>query len=93
MLEFSRPGNPALEKAYEMYSKLWPIAGKMVTGDGESYRYLVESIRMHPDQATLVQMMQDAGFDNCRYHDVIGGICAVHLGLKQIPASTVGDNT
>ncbi|HJO12026.1 MAG: bifunctional demethylmenaquinone methyltransferase/2-methoxy-6-polyprenyl-1,4-benzoquinol methylase UbiE [Gammaproteobacteria bacterium] len=93
VLEFSRPGNPALEKAYEMYSKLWPIAGKMVTGDGESYRYLVESIRMHPDQATLVQMMQDAGFDNCRYHDVIGGICAVHLGLKQIPASTVGDNT
>ena len=92
VLEFSKPGNPALEKAYELYSKLWPIAGKMVTGDGESYRYLVESIRMHPDQVTLVQMMQDAGFDDCRYHDVIGGICAVHLGLKQSPASTVGDN-
>jgi demethylmenaquinone methyltransferase/2-methoxy-6-polyprenyl-1,4-benzoquinol methylase len=83
ILEFSKPANPALEKAYDMYSKLWPIAGKVVTGDSESYRYLVESIRMHPDQETLAEMMRDAGFDSCKYHDVIGGICAVHIGLKQ----------
>jgi demethylmenaquinone methyltransferase/2-methoxy-6-polyprenyl-1,4-benzoquinol methylase len=82
ILEFSKPANPALEKAYDIYSKLWPIAGKVVTGDSESYRYLVESIRMHPDQEALEGMMRDAGFDSCKHHDVIGGICAVHIGLK-----------
>lgn len=82
VLEFSKPGNPLLEKAYDVYSTLWPKAGKLVTGDAESYQYLVESIRMHPDQETLKQMMQDAGFADCHYHNVMGGICAIHIGHK-----------
>ncbi|MEX2365800.1 MAG: bifunctional demethylmenaquinone methyltransferase/2-methoxy-6-polyprenyl-1,4-benzoquinol methylase UbiE [Pseudohongiellaceae bacterium] len=82
VLEFSRPVNPLVGKAYDLYSRLWPIAGKAVTGDSDSYRYLVESIRMHPDQQTLKAMMESAGFDNCRYHNVMGGICAIHTGFK-----------
>lgn len=82
VLEFSKPRSELLGKAYDGYSALWPIVGKLVTGDADSYRYLVESIRMHPDQETLKKMMMDAGFDDCRYHDVMGGICAIHLGFK-----------
>ncbi len=82
ILEFSKPKNQLLGKAYDLYSKLWPIAGKMVSGDSASYQYLVESIRMHPDQETLKQMMIDAGFENCHYHDIMGGICAIHIGHK-----------
>jgi demethylmenaquinone methyltransferase/2-methoxy-6-polyprenyl-1,4-benzoquinol methylase len=82
VLEFSKPRSPLLGKAYDLYSKLWPLAGQVVLGDSESYRYLVESIRMHPDQETLKQMMLDAGFDRCTYHDVMGGICAIHIGYK-----------
>jgi demethylmenaquinone methyltransferase/2-methoxy-6-polyprenyl-1,4-benzoquinol methylase len=82
VLEFSKPGNKLLEKAYDAYSRLWPIAGKIVTGDADSYRYLVESIRMHPDQETLLTMMQTAGLENCKYHNVMSGICAIHLGFK-----------
>jgi demethylmenaquinone methyltransferase / 2-methoxy-6-polyprenyl-1,4-benzoquinol methylase len=82
VLEFSKPRHALLEKAYDAYSALWPVAGKLVTGDADSYRYLVESIRMHPDQDTLKAMMQDAGFINCHYHDVMGGICAIHIGHK-----------
>jgi demethylmenaquinone methyltransferase / 2-methoxy-6-polyprenyl-1,4-benzoquinol methylase len=83
VLEFSRPVNPLLGKAYEGFSNLWPIMGKLVTGDAASYRYLVESIRMHPDQKTLQQMMENAGFADCRYHDIMGGICAVHIGFRR----------
>lgn len=82
VLEFSTPKNPLLGKAYDAFSNLWPVAGKLVTGDSESYQYLVESIRMHPDQETLLSMMQTAGYADCRYHDVMNGICAIHLGLK-----------
>jgi demethylmenaquinone methyltransferase/2-methoxy-6-polyprenyl-1,4-benzoquinol methylase len=82
VLEFSRPHNPLLGKAYDVYSKLWPIAGKLVMGDAGSYQYLVESIRMHPDQETLKGMMEQAGFVRCCYHDVMGGICAIHVGYK-----------
>ncbi len=82
ILEFSKPRNSLLEKAYDAYSALWPVAGKLVTGDADSYRYLVESIRMHPDQDTLKTMMEQAGFVDCRYHDVMGGICAIHVGYK-----------
>jgi len=82
VLEFSKPVNPLVEKAYDAYSTLWPKAGKLVTGDGESYQYLVESIRMHPDQETLRQMLETAGFENCHYHNVMGGICAIHIGHK-----------
>jgi len=84
ILEFSKPGNPLLEKAYDAYSTLWPLAGKLVTGDAESYQYLVESIRMHPDQEILKQMILDAGFNECEYHNVMGGICAIHIGHKAL---------
>ena len=84
VLEFSRPVNPLLGKAYDAWSMLWPQAGRLITGDADSYRYLVESIRMHPDQETLKQMMSDAGFSNCEYHNVMGGICAIHIGHKAV---------
>jgi demethylmenaquinone methyltransferase / 2-methoxy-6-polyprenyl-1,4-benzoquinol methylase len=82
VLEFSKPRSPVLGKAYDVYSKLWPIAGRMVMGDSASYQYLVESIRMHPDQETLKQMVLNAGFSRCQVHDVMGGICAIHIGYK-----------
>lgn len=82
VLEFSKPTNPLLGQAYDVYSKLWPIAGKVVTGDADSYRYLVESIRMHPDQETLRDMMGEAGFRDSKYHNVMSGISAIHVGCK-----------
>lgn len=82
VLEFSKPRNELVGKAYDLYSKLWPIAGKVVMNDSASYQYLVESIRMHPDQETLKQMMLNAGFSRVQYHDVMGGICAIHIGYK-----------
>lgn len=86
VLEFSKPRNDLVSKAYDGYSALWPIVGKLVTGDADSYRYLVESIRMHPDQETLKSMMENAGFSNCRFHDVMGGVCAIHVGFKPLAA-------
>ena len=82
VLEFSTPRNPIVGKAYDFYSSLWPAAGKLVTGDAASYQYLVESIRMHPDQETLRDMMESAGLVDCKFHDVMNGICAIHLGFK-----------
>lgn len=86
VLEFSKPRNDLVSKVYDGYSALWPIVGKLVTGDADSYRYLVESIRMHPDQETLQSMMEDAGFSDCRFHDVMGGVCAIHVGFKPLAA-------
>ncbi|MDR0779287.1 MAG: class I SAM-dependent methyltransferase [Pseudomonadales bacterium] len=85
ILEFSTPRSPLLSKAYDLYSKLWPLAGKMVLNDAASYQYLVESIRMHPDQETLKHMVLAAGFQRCEYHDVMGGICAIHIGYRDTP--------
>lgn len=82
VLEFSKPKSQYVGKAYDVFSSLWPVAGKIITGDADSYRYLVESIRMHPDQDTLLEMMQCAGLVNCKYHNVMNGICAIHLGFK-----------
>jgi demethylmenaquinone methyltransferase/2-methoxy-6-polyprenyl-1,4-benzoquinol methylase len=82
VLEFSKPKNPLLSKAYDAFSELWPVAGKMIVGDSESYRYLVESIRVHPDQETLLGMIEDAGFTEARYHNVLDGISAIHIGVK-----------
>jgi demethylmenaquinone methyltransferase/2-methoxy-6-polyprenyl-1,4-benzoquinol methylase len=82
VLEFSKPQNPLLSKAYDAFSELWPVAGKMIVGDSESYRYLVESIRVHPDQETLLGMIEDAGFTEARYQNVLDGISAVHIGEK-----------
>ena len=82
VLEFSKPTNALIGKSYDAFSNLWPIAGKLITGDADSYRYLVESIRMHPDQDTLKLMMEDADLINCKYHNVMSGICAIHIGFK-----------
>ncbi|USZ14390.1 bifunctional demethylmenaquinone methyltransferase/2-methoxy-6-polyprenyl-1,4-benzoquinol methylase UbiE [Moraxella sp. FZFQ2102] len=83
VLEFSKPVFEPLSKAYDLYSfTALPIMGKIVAGDAESYQYLAESIRMHPDQATLKGMMENAGFVNCDYHNLTGGIVAVHRGFK-----------
>lgn len=83
VLEFSKPQHPLLEKAYDAYSfRVLPFMGKLVTGDADSYRYLAESIRMHPDQSTLQTMMEDAGFVNTEFHNMTGGIVALHKGIK-----------
>lgn len=83
ILEFSKPTAKPLEKLYDLYSfSLLPKIGKVVTDDEESYRYLAESIRMHPDQDTLREMMEQAGFERCDYHNLTGGIVAVHRGFK-----------
>jgi len=82
VLEFSRPA-AALRPAYDFYSfSILPKLGKLVANDEASYRYLAESIRMHPDQQTLRDMMQQAGFENCDYHNLTGGIVAIHRGYK-----------
>jgi demethylmenaquinone methyltransferase/2-methoxy-6-polyprenyl-1,4-benzoquinol methylase len=83
VLEFSKPTNALLSQAYDQYSfKLLPLMGKLVANDEDSYRYLAESIRMHPDQDTLKQMMQNAGFANCEFYNMTGGIVALHKGIK-----------
>ncbi len=83
VLEFSKPQSGLLEKAYDTYSfRLLPLMGRLVAGDADSYRYLAESIRMHPDQETLKQMMDTAGFTQCSYHNMTGGIVALHKGIK-----------
>ncbi len=83
VLEFSKPTNPLLEKVYDAYSfSLLPKMGKVITGDSDSYQYLAESIRMHPDQHTLKDMMSEAGFSRCDFHNMTGGIVAVHKGIK-----------
>jgi len=82
ILEFSEPSAP-LKPAYDLYSfKVLPFLGKLVTSDESSYQYLAESIRMHPNQETLLGMMQDAGFEKCRYHNLAGGIVALHIGYR-----------
>ncbi len=83
ILEFSKPRNELLSKAYDAYSfNVLPAIGRVVANDGESYQYLAESIRVHPDQETLKEMMEDAGFVRCEYHDMTGGIVALHRGIK-----------
>lgn len=83
VLEFSKPSNELLSKAYDMYSfNLLPTMGKMVANDSESYKYLAESIRMHPDQETLKGMMDTAGFEQTQYYNLTGGIVALHRGYK-----------
>jgi len=83
VLEFSKPVLKPLNPIYDMYSfKLLPLIGKLVTNDSESYRYLAESIRKHPDQDTLKAMMEAAGFERCDYHNLSAGIVALHRGYK-----------
>jgi demethylmenaquinone methyltransferase/2-methoxy-6-polyprenyl-1,4-benzoquinol methylase len=83
ILEFSKPTVPGLNAAYDAYSfKVLTWLGMVVARDADSYRYLAESIRMHPDQETLLAMLSDAGFGATRYHNLTGGIVALHRGYK-----------
>ena len=83
VLEFSKPSNPVLKKFYDFYSfKLLPKIGDFIANDSDSYQYLAESIRMHPDQNTLQNMMTDANFVNTEYYNMTGGIVALHRGFK-----------
>lgn len=83
VLEFSKPAHPWLTDIYDHYSfSLLPKIGKWITGDEDSYQYLAESIRMHPDQEELKQMFASAGFEDSQYHNMTGGIVALHRGFK-----------
>ncbi|MBM4233528.1 MAG: bifunctional demethylmenaquinone methyltransferase/2-methoxy-6-polyprenyl-1,4-benzoquinol methylase UbiE [Gammaproteobacteria bacterium] len=83
LLEFSQPTAQGLKKLYDLYSfKVLPILGRVVAQDADSYRYLAESIRKHPDQEALLSMLRDVGFEDCRYHNLAGGIVALHRGYK-----------
>ncbi len=84
VLEFSKPTDDRLKSAYDFYSfNVLPLIGKVVANDEESYRYLAESIRMHPDQETLRGMMDEVGFIRTEYFNMTGGIVALHRGFKQ----------
>jgi demethylmenaquinone methyltransferase / 2-methoxy-6-polyprenyl-1,4-benzoquinol methylase len=83
VLEFSTPVVPALKPLYDAYSfNVLPLLGRLVAHDAASYRYLAESIRVHPNQEALLEMMQSAGFAQARYHNLSGGIVALHRGYK-----------
>ena len=83
ILEFSKPILGFLEPVYEAYSfKILPVLGEMVANDAASYRYLAESIRMHPDQETLTDMMSAAGLEDVHYYNLSGGIVALHVGYR-----------
>lgn len=83
VLEFSKPQSPFLGKVYDQYSfKLLPLMGQLVARDADSYRYLAESIRMHPDQETLKGMLQNAGLSRVQVYNLTGGIVAVHRGFR-----------
>ena len=83
VLEFSHPTAPGLKPVYDAYSfGVLPLMGKLVAGDSDSYRYLAESIRMHPKQDELKALFEEAGFEQCRYHNLTGGIVALHRGYR-----------
>jgi len=83
ILEFSKPKNPLLSKVYDTYSfNILPKLGKLFANDADSYQYLAESIRMHPDQKTLLDMLNTAGFANSDFHNMTGGVVALHRGVK-----------
>lgn len=83
VLEFSKPESELLSKVYDLYSfHLLPRMGQLVANDKDSYQYLAESIRMHPDQETLKTMMEQAGFEQTSYYNLTGGIVALHRGFK-----------
>jgi demethylmenaquinone methyltransferase/2-methoxy-6-polyprenyl-1,4-benzoquinol methylase len=82
ILEFSEPAK-SVKPVYDLYSfRVLPLIGKIVARDEDSYQYLAESIRMHPDQETLLQMMTSAGFERCRYQNLAAGVVALHIGYR-----------
>lgn len=83
ILEFSKPRLGPLDSVYDFYSlQVLPKLGRLIVDDSDSYRYLAESIRVHPDQETLKAMMQDRGFERCEYYNLSGGIVSLHVGFR-----------
>ncbi len=83
VLEFSKPEHELINKAYDFYSfNILPKIGELVAKDGDSYQYLAESIRMHPDQETLKTMLDNAGFEQTTFKNLTGGVVALHKGYK-----------
>jgi demethylmenaquinone methyltransferase/2-methoxy-6-polyprenyl-1,4-benzoquinol methylase len=83
VLEFSKPESDLLSNLYDLYSfNVLPHLGQWIAGDAESYQYLAESIRMHPNQEDFKSLMDDAGFKNTAYQNMTGGIVALHSGNK-----------
>lgn len=82
IVEFSKPTSKPLQMMADAYSSLWPTFGEILVGDGKPYRYLVDSIKMHPDQKTFKSMMQESGYALVKYENLLGGIAALHIGLK-----------
>ena len=83
ILEFSKPALNFIEPLYEFHLfKVLPALGRIIAGDESSYQYLAESIRMHPDQETLLNMMTAAGLEDCHYHNLASGVVALHIGYK-----------
>jgi demethylmenaquinone methyltransferase / 2-methoxy-6-polyprenyl-1,4-benzoquinol methylase len=82
-LEFSKMQNPQVQKAYDFYSfNVLPRLGQALAGDAKSYQYLAESIRKHPDQSALLALMNEAGFARTSFHNLLGGMVAIHRGYK-----------
>ena len=82
VLEFSQPNSQPVSELYRIFQAFWPVVGKMLVGDSKPYKYLIESIDKHPSKKALELMMQDAGFMNTRFVDLLGGIIAIHRGQK-----------
>ena len=82
ILEFSKAKNPLLNTAYTLYQQSWPIAGRLIAGNSAPYRYLIESIDVHPSQSELKAMIKDAGFGEVRYENLLGGVVAIHRAVK-----------
>lgn len=82
IIEFSKPTSKPFQLMADAYSSLWPSLGAILVGNGKPYRYLVESIKMHPDQEAFKSMMQDSGYAHVNYENLMGGIAALHIGLK-----------
>lgn len=87
VLEFSKPENPWVGTAYGVFQSFWPGIGRALAGNAEAYRYLVESIKVHPDQKALRLMMADAGFAEVGYENLLNGIAAIHHGRKPAAAA------
>ena len=82
VLEFSKPENKLVEAGYSGFQALWPAFGKLITGDSKPYSYLVESIKVHPGQRALKQMIEDAGFETVQFHNLLNGIVSIHRATK-----------
>ena len=84
VLEFSKPTSPLFSKVYDWYSfNILPKLGALLANDSDSYQYLAESIRMHPDQEALKKLVLDSGFDDCKFYNLLNGIVAIHVGYKE----------